>query len=232
MRVSRMLPGAACALLCGCVTTPYHAKVPDVSAACASGWTQLPATAPYAPTPDHPVAPTLEFADHASCLGPPALPARTSVVLYDLHTLGRPAALEISLPIAAGGTLAGAVDLLDNDFHVMQRRGFDAFTRRGTAYTLTVFLRDDGPRYLALMPDLSYVGKQVTSIGSQGAIVPITTVYVSFLLAEGKETKVDIPLMAGGQVGVTVLSSTQTKSVPGPILPNGDDRPRGGDGGN
>lgn len=216
MRLSGIMAVATCAALCGCANTPYHAKLPDVSGVCASEWMQLPATAPFASTLDHPEAPPTEFADRARCVGPPALPARSSVVLYDLRTLGRPAELEISLPIAAGGTLAGAVDLLDKDFHVVQRQGFDAFTRRGTAYTLTVFLRDDGPRYLALMPDLSYVGKQVTSIGSRGAVVPVTTMYVTFMLAQGRETKVSIPLMAGGQVGVTVQSSGQAKAESGP----------------
>lgn len=217
MRPSRMMVVAACVGLSSCAVAPYRAKLPDVSGVCASNWTQLLATAPYTPTPDHPEAPSLEFADHARCLGPPALPARSSVVLYDLRALGRPAELEVSLPIAAGGTLAGAVDLLDNDFHLVRRRGFDAFTRRGAAYTLTVFLRGDRSRYLALMPDLSYVGKQVTSIGSQGSIVPITTIYVTFMLAQGRETKVSIPLMAGGQVDVTVQSSVQPKAQSGPV---------------
>lgn len=214
MRFAKLIVGAACAALCGCATMrPYHAKLPDLSGTCASSWAQLQLITPFMATKSQPEALPQEFAKHAQCLGAPVLPTRSTVELYDLRRLGQPAQLEVSLPIAAGGTLAGAVELLDSDFHVLQRRGFDAFTRRGDAYTLTVFLRDGIPHYLALMPDQAFVGKQVASIGSQGSVVPVSAGYVTFMLARGHETKVSIPLMAGGQVGVTVVVSSHNVSA-------------------
>lgn len=214
MRLSLLIVGAACAALAGCAATPYRAKVPDLAGACAGAWGQLQTVVPYVPTDKQPEATPQEFADHAGCLGPPALPARGSVLLYDLRTLGRPAELQVNLLIETGGTMAGSVDLLDGDFHVVRHQGFDAFIRRGGAYTLAVFLHGDRPRYLALTPDSAFVGKQLASIGSQGSAVPVSTMYGSFIVASGEETHHSIPLMAGGLVGVTVMAGSSPTSVP------------------
>ena len=200
-------------MLGGCAPAPYRAKVVDLSTACSDSWSQLK---PSRPAPDQPETPSEEFAEHSACLGPPALPARTSVMLYDLAAVPRPAQLAVSLPVSEGGMLAGALDVLDADFHPLKHHGFGEFTRRGGAYTLALFLRDESPRYLAVSPDAAFVGHEVKTLGTQSEVTPISTGYVSVVLIKGQEVKRTYPLMAGGRISVTIVSSSPAAQAVAP----------------
>lgn len=201
----------------GCAPAPYRAKVADLSGACSGGWPQLK---PLKPAIGVPMTPSEEFAERSTCLGPPALPTRTSVMLYDVGATTRPAQLAIRLPVSSGGTLAGAVDVLDTDFHLLKHHGFGEFTRRGAAYTLPVFLRDGSARYLVISPDAAFVGMQVKTIGSQSETTPIATGYGAIMIVNGKEITRTIPLMDGGKVSVTIVSDSQPAQAAAPqVLP-------------
>lgn len=203
----------AIGVLGGCAPAPYRAKVVDLSTACADSWSRLK---PSRPVPDQPETPSEEFAEHSTCVGPPALPARTSVMLYDLAGVTRPAQLAVSLPVSEGGTLAGAVDVLDAGFRPLKHHGFGEFTRRGGAYTMAVFLRDGSPRYLAVSPDAAFVGHEVKTIGTLSQVTPISTGYVSVVVVKGQEVKRTYPLMAGGKISVTIVSSSQPAQAVAP----------------
>lgn len=203
----------AIAVLGGCAPAPYRAKVVSLSTACSGSWSQLK---PTKPLPDLPQTPSEEFAEHSACLGPPALPVRTSVMLFDLAAVPRPAQLAVSLPVSEGGTLAGAVDMLDADFGPLKHRGFGEFIRRGDAYTLAVFLRDTGPRYLAVSPDAAFVGQEVKTIGTLSQTTPISTGYATVVVVSGQEVKRTYPLMAGGKISVTLVSDVQPAQAAAP----------------
>lgn len=204
---------AAIGMLGGCAPVPYRAKVVDLSTPCSDSWSQLK---PSRPVPDQPQTPSEEFAEHSACLGPPALPVRTGVMLFDLAAVPRPAQLAVSLPVSEGGTLAGAVDVLDADFHPLEHRGFGEFIRRGGAYTLAVFLRDVSPRYLAVSPDAAFVGHEVKTVGTLSQVTPISTGYASVVVVSGHEVKRTYPLMAGGKISVTIASSAQPAQAAAP----------------
>jgi hypothetical protein len=89
--------------------------------------------------------------------------------------------------------------VLDAGFHPLEHHGFGQFTRRGGAYTLAVFLRDAGPRYLAVSPDAAFVGHEVKTIGTLSQTTPISTGYASVIVVHGHEVKRTYPLMAGGR---------------------------------
>jgi hypothetical protein len=204
---------ASIGLLGECASAPYRATIVDLSATCSDSWSQLKLSRPAL---DQSGTPSEEFAEHSACLGPPALPARASVMLYDLAAVSWPAQLQISLPVSEGGTLAGAVDVLDAGFHPLEHHGFGQFTRRGGAYTLAVFLRDAGPRYLAVSPDAAFVGHEVKTIGTLSQTTPISTGYASVIVVHGHEVKRTYPLMAGGKISVTIISSSQPAQAAAP----------------
>lgn len=196
-----------------CARTPYRAKVASLPVACSSDWSQLKLSRPDLESPD---IPSMEFADHSACLGPPAVPVRTSVLLYDLGEVSRPAQIRVELPLSTGGTLAGAVDVFDAGFHLLKHRGFGDFIRRGEAFTLPLFLRDGGPRYLAVSPDVAFVGKEMKTIGSWSRVTPVSTVYGTFTVVNGKELERTVPLMAGGKISVTIVTDSPSGQAAAP----------------
>jgi hypothetical protein len=204
---------ASIAGLSGCAHAPYQAKVASLSAACSNDWSQLK---PSRPDVDSPDTQSAEFAEHSACLGPPAMPARTSVILYDLSGVARPVQLKVKLPVSIGGTLAGSVDVLDAGFHLLEHHGFGEFIRRGEAYTLPVFLRDGESRYLSVSPDAAFVGSEVKTIGSQGQISPISSGYGTVMVVNGWEVTRTIPLMAGGKISVAIVSGSQLGQATAP----------------
>lgn len=199
--------------LSACARTPYRAKVANLSAACSSDWSQLKMSRPALESPD---IPGVEFADHSACLGPQAMPVRTSVLLYDLGEIPRPAQIRVELLLSTGGTLAGAVDVLDAGFHLLRHRGFGDFTRRGEAFTLPLFLRDDVPRYLAVSPDMTFVGSAMKTVGSGSQVTPVSTRYARFSVMNGREFVRTVPLMAGGKINVTIVSDSPSVRVATP----------------
>lgn len=209
-----------------CARTPYRAKIANLPARCSGDWSQLNPSRPAIESPD---LPDVEFADQSVCLGPPAVPVRTSVLLYDLGGIPRPAQIRVELPLSDGGTLAGSVDVLDAGFHLLKRRGLEDFTRRGDALTLPVFLRDGGPRYLAVSPDPAFVGKQIKTVSSRNLSTPVSTGYGMFMAVNGKEVTRTIPLVAGGKISVAIVVDSPSGQAVAPKDGHGS-RGKGGAG--
>jgi hypothetical protein len=196
-----------------CAPPPYRARVASLSAACSSDWSQLKLDRPALESPK---ITSVEFADHSACLGPPAVPARTSVLLYELDEVPRPAQIRVELVLSGGGTLAGAVDVFDASFHLLKHHGFKDFTRRGDAFTLPVFLRDGGPRYLAVSPDMMFVGTEMKTVASRSTVTPVSTGYGTFTVVNGSEFVQTVPFMAGGKISVTIEADSRSGQAAAP----------------
>jgi hypothetical protein len=205
-------------LLAGCASSAYKAKMPDLAGSCVSGLEQLkqlPLTYP-APANDKKGAEYVEFADAAQCYRATSK-APLPVVLYRLDGIVPPSQLDVSLVLSTGGTFAADVDLLDANFHKVKGYGFDQFTRRGTQYSLSIFLNSEEKeaKYLMLTPDSAEVGKNDTSVEAvrRNAMIPITTGAVTgySYYATGTEKTAVRPLLAGGKF-LIVAKPAQTTS--------------------
>ncbi|MDG2519189.1 hypothetical protein [Lysobacter soli] len=217
MRI-RMTTALACLLASGCSSMGYKAQMPDVSANCVDS---LPAIA-VSGTPlrfpaegKKPDAKYLEFAQVARCYrsndGAPR-----PVALYRLDSITPPAEVDVSVSLSTGGTFAAAVEVLDADFQPVRRYGFSDFVRRGSLYSLTLFLNPSGraPAYLMLTPDDGQVGKSDTAVGSFTNVVsaPVAATGAVFMYSTGTETRTVSPFLQGGKV--LVVARPQSSELP------------------
>ncbi len=116
----------------------------------------------------------------------------SSVCLRDAQNNRRPALLlslaEISIPaeilISSSGrsevTLAPLIGVLDKDFIEQSRYPFEKFTKRGTDFSISVFLNDAGrqPAYLLIVADDARLGKDNLTVAGKNQ----TTVWSTGLL--------------------------------------------------
>lgn len=202
-----MLPLAIALAASGCATARYTAKLPDVSTNCVDSLHEVAAIPLRYSLPGE-MGPA-EFAHIAKCYktmesGP------MPVVLYRLEGVAPPAELNVSVMLSTGGTLAASVDVLDADLQPLQRYGFERFVRRGSQYSLNVFLNPSAkaPAYLLLAPDRTQVGKSDTDVGSTSSPIVIPAGPVMFMYHSGSETHAVRPFLEGGRVLVTAKPQT------------------------
>jgi hypothetical protein len=194
----------------GCTTTRYVAQMPDLAADCVASVRDVSAIPLRYTAADAGDSAPVEFASIASCVrsaeGDP-----DAVALYRLDGVVTPAQVNVAVPLSTGGTFAAAVDVLDASFQPLQQYGFEKFVRRGSQYSLSVFLNPSGavPAYLLLKPDPSYVGKSDTAVGSASNPVVIPAGPVIFTYHAGSETNAMRPFMQGGQVLVTAMPQSE-----------------------
>lgn len=194
----------------GCAVDTYKATIPSLDNECASSLAEVPANA-LAYLPDEAKLPKpVEFAELARCLQVSAT-EKKPVALYRLDGVSVPAKLKVSVILSAGGTLAATVRLLDAKFAVLQSFRFDQFTRRGSEYSLVVFLNDASrhPTYLMLMPDAAKIGKSDESLDATTATILVPIGLGFFVYSQGGERTQERPFLSGGKV-VVIASSQST----------------------
>lgn len=187
----------------GCSTVAYNAEAPDLGQ-CSASLDRMPTIPLRYPGPEEEIRAT-EFARLASCYHAPdetPVPA----ALYVLEGVSLPAQVDVSVPLSQGGTFAAAVDVLDAGMASLKRYAFSEFIRRGSEYSLSIFLNpsDAEARYLMLSPDPEHVGKSDVAVGSMNGPVVIPAGPVMFMYNHGTETNQARPFGTGGKVSVVV----------------------------
>lgn len=205
----RLLCSTLAIMLVGCATTRYAAERPDISSNCMSSLSQVEAIPlAYAAQDDEPKP--VEFARLAKCYRS-AEAGSVPVALYRFDGVTPPAEVSIAVLLSEGGTLAAAVEVLDGDMRPLQRYGFERFVRRGSQYSLNVFLnsKEGMPAYLLLSPDQEHVGKNDTIVGSATTTAAIPAGPVMFMYHSGNETNTVRPFLDGGKVLVVAKPQSQ-----------------------
>jgi hypothetical protein len=205
----RLLPAlilaSAALIVSGCATTSYKAQLPTlVESQCVSDLRdvkQIPLR--YAPSDPKAVPKPLEFASLAQCLRLGDA-GTTPVAMYRFDGVAPPAQLEVSVNLSTGGTFAAAVDVLDSEYRSLRRHGFADFVRRGSVYSLDVFLNPNEaqPAYLLVSHDRAQAGKSDVAIGSTAAPMVIPAGPVMFVYNNGFETSAVRPFLEGGLLQV------------------------------
>ena len=201
-RCSLVLAVVAC--LAGCASNPaYQAKLPQLGENCVQQFDAVKRT-PLRPldAKSRDKQPYIEFADVAQCLSTTA--GSTPLALYAIEAISPPAQIQISILPSAGGTFAAAVELLDAKFQRIERHPFTAFTRRGSEYSLSLFVNDAVPAYVMLVPDDAQVGKRETMVGSINNQIIVPAGPMLFLFNNGAEIKPMRAFMAGGRLKVSI----------------------------
>lgn len=192
--------------LSGCSAVAYKATMPDVSLNCVGDLKSLPATPLRFPVigeePDEHEG-YVEFASLAGCYRPADATA-VPVALYRLESIAPPAEVKVSVSLSTGGTFAASLDVLDEQWNSIRRYGFQEFVRRGSMYSLDVFVNASQrrPAYLLLTPDTAHVGRTDTTSGSQSNATPILAGPVVFTYFSSVEVQSVNPLLQGGKVRV------------------------------
>ncbi|MDI9237552.1 hypothetical protein QLQ15_01345 [Lysobacter sp. LF1] len=194
------------ASLTGCSGIAYKAAMPNVSMNCVDSLQAVSGMPLKFPVPGEELDEHegfVEFASVARCYRP-AEGTPVPVALYRLESITPPAEVKVSVQLSTGGTFAAALDVLDADMKPLRRYGFEQFTRRGSTYSLDVFLNPSTttPAYVMLSPDQTHVGKKDTATGSATNVSPILAGPVMFMYHTGSETVTENPLLQGGKVRV------------------------------
>lgn len=200
----RTLTLVAAACVAGCATQPaYQAKLPQLADNCVQHFDAVKRT-PLRPLDAKALdkQPYIEFADVAQCLS--TAEGKTPLALYSVESIAPPAQVRISILPSAGGTFAAAVELLDSEFQRIERHPFSDFTRRGSEFSLTLFLNDARPAYVMLVPDNEQVGQHETMVGSISNSILVPAGPMLFFFNSGAETKPMRAFMAGGKLKVSI----------------------------
>lgn len=167
--MKRLAPLVATLLLPACATAPPLPRV-DLSNDCATSLAALqalplPAAMPIKDAGKASV--NVVFPEVAHCVEIDS--GRTAAAIWSLQDAPLPSIIRIEALASDAATLAPRAVLLDADFRPLYERGFDAFSRRGHAFTLDLFLNPGNTpaRYLLLTPDAQWVGRQDTIISGQ-----------------------------------------------------------------
>ena len=203
LQITFLLP-LALLTLGGCAATPYKAKLFETGTNCVDDLHALSRTPLRFLGPDDKAGGQyVEFASLAQCYRTTGI-GTTPVALYQLDGVMPSAEVTVSVTLSTGGTFAAAVEVLDADFQSLRRYGFEEFVRRGSEYSLNVFLNQSGkpPAYLMLLPDRSQAGKSDVAVGSARNPILIPAGPVMFVYNAGNETNSIRPFLEGGRVNV------------------------------
>lgn len=155
-----------CSLLSACSAPLKQAAAFDFSEkVCARDIQSVPTQAvARVPTDSAKISLVVDFQKAASCItakdGKP-------IPLIILGLDGKvPSEIGFNIAIHRGSTFAAAIDVLDGEFKLLKSVPFEQFTRRGSSYTLSLFLNDSdaAARHLVLRPDSGTVGSADQSI--------------------------------------------------------------------
>lgn len=192
--------------LCACAARQQPVARVDMQQACAADITAMRAH-PLQPTP--PPAdgkrakppPMVDFASIGQCVATPS--GRIAAALFRLQDTQPPAQISLSIVANADATLAAAATLLDARHQPLRRYGFDRFSRRGTTYTIDIFVNGDDrdAAYLLLSPDAAWVGKEDAGIRA-GTNTYSSYGPVFFSYSVGYEEKNNRQLTDAGQLQI------------------------------
>jgi len=208
-----LVPMLVALVATGCAATRYTAKLPNVDANCVDNLRAVnPLPLAYLPGDDKlkkTASKPVEFASVATCYRAAEV-APVPVALYRFDGVAPPSEVSVAVTLSTGGTFAAKVDLLDAQLQPVRSYGFDTFVRRGTQYSLNVFLNDAAkmPSYLLISPDRAQVGKNDTTVGSQTNAVVFPTGGAFYY---GTETSSVRPFLEGGLV--QVIAQPQTSAA-------------------
>ncbi len=159
---------------------------------------------------------TTECVDAVSALQPRAIPVpdkndspavfvfdSSSVCLRDAQNNRRPALLlslsDVSIPaeilISSSGrgevTLAPVISVLGKDFIEQSRYPFERFTKRGTDFSMSVFLNDAGRQaaYLLIVADDVWLGKDNLTVAGKSQTTVWSTGLVTGAYTSGYEAR-------------------------------------------
>lgn len=195
----------ATAALSGCASVSYKAQLPTiVESQCTDDLRQIKQVPlRYAPGDPKAAPKPVEFASLAQCLRLGEA-GTTPVAVYRLDGVTPPAQVTVSVNLSTGGTFAAAVDVLDGEYRSLRRYGFEQFVRRGSVYSLDLFLNPNEtlPAYLLLSPDRAQAGKSDVAVGSVASPMVIPAGPVMFVYNNGHETSAVRPFLEGGMVQV------------------------------
>lgn len=211
-----LVAASAAAVASGCATGPNaRAQIPDVSMGCVAHLQDVAPTPLAYPTQPPERIRHVQFASLARCVKPVEGEA-TPVALYRLEGVALPAQVDVSVLLSTGGTLAAVVELLDGEFRPVRRYGFDAFTRRGSEYSLVAFLNPSmgDVAYVSVAPDRGQAGKADVAIGAGAMTMAVPAGPVMFMYTSGTEANVSRPFVEGGQIRITVQPQ-QAELLPG-----------------
>lgn len=210
MKRSLIVPLLLTLALCACATHPPPTRRVDMANACAADITGLP-TIPL--RPNEPLAqgkkakpvPVLEFADVGHCVVVPS--GRIPAALFKFEGVRPPAQISLQISALQTATLATAVTLLDSRHQPLRRYGFDSFSRRGTSFTLDLFINpnDVDATYLLLSPDAAWVGKEDTGVRA-GTNTYSSAGPVYFAYNVGYEEKISRQLTDAGSLQIEIRS--------------------------
>lgn len=210
MKIFRIFPLVAALAATGCVTHPYQAAMPNLSGECAVSLASVDAIPMrYHNEADKKEASFVEFASLSHCLRM-SDGAAMPVALFRFEDVAPPAHVHIAVMLSTGGTFAASIETLDAARQPLGHFGFDRFVRRGSQYSLDLFLNptEPMPAYLLLVPDGKQVGKVDTALGSASQAVPIVGPGAMWMYSSGIETSTARPFMQGGEVLISVVPET------------------------
>lgn len=169
--------------LAGCASAPRSGEP-----------TRFAASTPCAGSPEALTARSLpskaKFLELAVDATTPCLGARPAL-LFDLAELPIPAEISLHSLAQRNVTFAPAAVLLDRRFEAIARYPFDRFAKRGTDYTLSLFVNDRAQAgYLLIVPDDAWLGKDNLTIAGQRDTLVWSTGVVTGVYADGHETQI------------------------------------------
>lgn len=198
------------ALLAGCASQPPPRRV-ALDAVCVSDVAglrsrQIPVRAPDVKKRP----PFIDFADVGECLENGG--TRTAATLFALPDTSMRAHVALTVRADVAATLATTAMLLDADYRPVRSHGFGDFVRRGTTYTLDIFLNPGeggSAAYLLLTPDAGWVGMvdESTRGGSTTGVIPAGP--VMFAYTSGHEAKIRREMTDAGSFLIELVPLTR-----------------------
>lgn len=121
------------------------------------------------PVPDKNDSPAIFVFDSSSVCLRDAQNNRRPALLLSLADVSIPAEILISSSGRGEVTLAPVISVLDKDFIEQSRYPFERFTKRGTDFSMSVFLNDAGRQaaYLLIVADDVWLGKDNLTVAGK-----------------------------------------------------------------
>ncbi|QBB69151.1 hypothetical protein ELE36_01455 [Pseudolysobacter antarcticus] len=179
------------ATLPGCVAQPARTGVVryTTTTACVDAISALQPRS--IPPPDKNDSPAVFVFDSSSVCLRDAQNTRRPALLLSLAEVSIPAEILISSSGRGEVTLAPLISVLDKDFIEQSRYPFEKFTKRGTDFSMSVFLNDAGrqPAYLLIVADDVWLGKDNLTVAGKSQTTVWSTGLVTGAYTSGYEAR-------------------------------------------
>ena len=208
MRSARLAAALAlAALAAGCASVPPPPKAVALEGECVAAVGELPVN-PVEPIGEEAKVKfrPRDFADVARCVQI-ADGGRIAAALFRLDNAPTPANLRVIMAEKSGKVLAAAVTLLDADYAVLGRTGFEKFVNRGTSNSVDIVLNDPKVRYVLISPDFAEVGKSEKTYRTQFNTTAVPAGPVFFVLHTGNADENNRAYSDAGYLSVILTSA-------------------------